>query len=70
MTKSELVEVAYEITGGSMPDLSYEQLARLTTVAQHVTDLCLNELERRGQLTFSAGTPIVPYDCEYWSKPF
>lgn len=31
------------------------------TITQHVTDLCLNEIERRGELTFLHGAPVVPY---------
>jgi hypothetical protein len=33
----------------------------LMTITQHVTDLCLNEIERRGQLRFLDGSPVVPY---------
>jgi hypothetical protein len=31
----------------------------------YVTDICLNETERRGELTISNGVPVVPYECEY-----
>jgi hypothetical protein len=31
------------------------------TVTQYVTDLCLNEVEQRGELPFYEGHPIVPY---------
>ena len=48
-----------------MAKLSSDQLQRLMTVTQHVTDLCLNEIERRGELTFHDGAPMVPYQCEY-----
>lgn len=66
MTKEQLVEAAYEVTGGNLADLSLEQLARTLTVATHVFDLCLNELERRGVLeTTEDGTPIIPYCCDH-----
>jgi hypothetical protein len=65
MTKVELIEAAYEITGGNIKDLSVDQICRLMTVTQFVSDLCLNEIERRGELTFAPGptglVPIVPY---------
>ena len=65
MSKSELIEAAYELTGGNLKDLSLDQIERLITITQHVTDLCLNEIERRGELTFLDGSPLVPYQCEY-----
>ena len=58
-------EAAYEVTGGNLQGLRLDQLHRLITITQHVTDLCLNEIERRGELTFLAGAPVVPYHCEY-----
>jgi hypothetical protein len=70
MTKHELIEAAYEMTGGSVEDLSVDQLERLMTTTQFVTHLCLNEIERRGELTFAPGpsgglVPIVPYQCDH-----
>ena len=65
MTRKELVEAAYEITGGNVSDLSLNQLQQLMTVTQFVTDLCLNEIERRGELTFIDGIVIVPYACDH-----
>lgn len=65
MTKEELIEAAYAMTGGNVKELSTAQLQRLMTVTQFVTDLCLNEIEDRGELTFLDGLPIVPYQCEY-----
>jgi len=65
MTKAELINAAYEMTGGSASDLSLDQLERLMTVTQFVTDLCLNEIERRGELTFLGNMPILPYLCEH-----
>jgi hypothetical protein len=53
------------VTGGNIKDLSLDQLYRLMTVTQHVTDLCLNELEHRGELTFFDGKVIVPYQCDH-----
>lgn len=65
MSQQELTEAAYEMTGGNLKDLSSEQLQRLITITQHVTDLCLNEIEERGELTFLDGSPMVPYQSEY-----
>jgi hypothetical protein len=66
MTKEELIEAAQEITGGSLEDLSVEQIGRLMTITQHVTDLCLNELESRGELAAYGENVLVPYVSDYW----
>jgi len=63
--KEELIEAAYEITGGDLKILSVDQIERLMTITQHVTDLCLNELERRGTLLTINHSPVVPYVCDY-----
>ena len=67
MTRAELVEAGYEMTGGSVETLTLDQLYRLTTVTQFVTDFSLAEIERRGELTFAPedGAPIVPYYSEH-----
>jgi hypothetical protein len=71
MTKVELVEAAYEITGGNVKDLSLDKLRSLMTVTQFVTDLCLNEIEDRGALTYSRDTShvIIPYQCTTYCRP-
>jgi hypothetical protein len=61
MTKAELIEAAYELTGGDLKTLSSDKIKRLMTVTQYVTDICLNEIESRGQVDFHEGLPIVPY---------
>ena len=58
-------EVAYEMTGGNLADLPVEKVARLFTIATHVFDLCLNELERRGTIVKEGNTPILPYCSDY-----
>ena len=65
MTKQKLIEAAYDMTGGNIADLSVAQLKRLMTITQFVTDLCLNEIEGRGKLTFHDGAPIIPYECDH-----
>jgi hypothetical protein len=45
-----------------LEDLTYEQLCELGTNAQAIADRCLNEIERRGLLTFKDGAPVVPFD--------
>jgi hypothetical protein len=62
LSKEQLVEAAYEVTGGNLTDLSLDQLARTFTVATHVFDLCLNEIERRGVIAKREdGVVIIPY---------
>jgi len=38
LSEKELKSLAYEFTGGALKDLSLDQLYRLITVSQHVTD--------------------------------
>jgi hypothetical protein len=65
LTKAELEEAAYAITGGDLKTLTLDQLHRLMTTTQFVTDLCLNEVERRGELTWMEGAPCVPYHSDH-----
>jgi hypothetical protein len=70
MTTEDLIKSADTVTGGNVEDLSLDQLYRLMTITQYVTDLCLNEIEHRGELTFAPApggglAPIVPYYCEH-----
>ena len=65
MSEPELKEAAYEMTSGNIADLSLDQLYRLMTVTQFVTDLCINEVERRGELEFLDGVPVIPYCADH-----
>jgi hypothetical protein len=65
MTKEELIEASYDVTGGNVGDLSLDRLVRMLTIASFVADLCLNEFERRGELAFIDGMPVVPYCSEH-----
>lgn len=65
IAREELIEAAYEVTGGNLADLTKVQIWRLMTVTQFVTDLCLNELEERDELTFVDDTVVVPYQSEH-----
>jgi hypothetical protein len=37
----------------------------LMTVTQVITNLCLNEIEERGELTDHAGRVMVPYNADF-----
>jgi hypothetical protein len=70
LSKEELIAAADEMTDGNIKGRTLEQIRRLMTVTQFVTDLCLNEIEKRGELTYApdgAGglLPIVPYECDH-----
>jgi hypothetical protein len=65
MTKQELVEAAYDVTGGNVSGLSLDRLVRMLTIASFVADLCLNEFERRGELAFIDDMPVVPYCSQH-----
>ena len=69
MTKEELLNAAYDMTAGSLSDLTVDQIQRLMTVTQFVTDTCLNELEDRGEITFGpSGHVIVPYIADHYAE--
>jgi len=65
MTEQELVEAAYEVTGGALLDLPSDKIMRLMTITQYVTDICLNEIERRGELQSHEGMTVVPYVADH-----
>ena len=50
MTKEELIEAACEIIGVNVKDLSVDQIQRLTSTAQHLVNLSLNERRAFGNL--------------------
>ncbi len=64
LSKDELIEAASKMTG-DIKDLTVEQIARLMTVTQFVTDLSLNEMERRDELRHHNGKAIVPYLADH-----
>jgi len=71
LSKEVLYEAAIMMTGGTpWLNLSIPQLRRLMTITQFVTDLCLNEIEARGELTVhpDGGLPIVPYMSDHFGE--
>jgi len=70
MSEHELVEAAYELTGGALLDLSSDKIMRLMTITQYVTDICLNEIERRGELQVRDGVMVMPYVADHWVDTF
>jgi hypothetical protein len=65
LTKSELVSAARGFIGGDVTNLSTAELLRQITIAQHITDVLLNEIEARGELTLIDGVPCLPYESDY-----
>lgn len=65
LSKDALVAAAAGLTGGDVANLATAQVKWLMTITQHVTDLCLNEIERRGELTFHEGAPVLPYISDH-----
>jgi hypothetical protein len=66
LTKNEVqARIAKMIPGGLLLEfMSYEHIVELMTVTQIITNLCLNEIEERGELTNHAnGRVIVPVQC-------
>jgi hypothetical protein len=58
--------IAKMIPGGLLLEfMSYDHIVELMTVTQVITNLCLNEIEKRGELTDHAGHVIVPYNADF-----
>ena len=64
--ENEMNEEAQSFLGGEIGNLSSDEILRQMTIAQYAYDLCLNEIERRGELTFRQGFPVVPYCSEHF----
>jgi hypothetical protein len=65
MNKEQLIEAAGKIIGDDLDKVLLEKLEQIMTVTQYVTDICLNEIEHRGELQFFSGMPVVPYSSDY-----
>lgn len=61
LTKEEVqARIAKMIPGGLLLEfMSYEHMVELMTVTQIITNLCLNEIEKRGELTEHDGYPNI-----------
>ena len=65
LAEAELKQAAHALIGDDLASMTFDQLLRLITVAQYITDITLNEIEARGELTFHEELPIVPYISNY-----
>lgn len=67
LTKEEVqARIARMIPGGLLLEfMSYEHMVELMTVTQIITNLCLNEIEKRGELTEHDGHALVPYTADF-----
>jgi hypothetical protein len=62
-----LAVTGHNFTPSLFPHLNIDELLNLLTFTQYVTDLCINELERRGELKMcdECNAPIIPYMSEH-----
>ncbi len=66
LTRADLENSAALLTGASkVEDMPSYQLQKLMTVGQYLTDCSLAEIERRGELEFVNGAPVLPYLSEH-----
>ena len=65
MTKDELEAATAELLGGDLRSFDLARLHHVITLTQHATNLLLNEIERRDELTFLDDIPIVPYQSDH-----
>ena len=67
MTKDDVqARIAKVIPGGLLLEfMSYNGIVELMTVTKIITNLCLNEIEERGELTEQERRAIVPYGTDF-----
>jgi hypothetical protein len=65
MPRDVLETATAELLGGDITTFDLDRLYHLITLTQHATDILLNEIERRGKLTFIDDMPVVPYMSDY-----
>lgn len=67
LTKEEVqARIARMIPGGLLLEfMSYEHMVELMTVTQIITNLCLNEIEKRGELIDHEGRVLMPYSADF-----
>lgn len=66
LSKAELESSAKVFFAGHLGLLPRERIAEMLTLATFFSDLCINELERRGHLELSPdGGAIIPYCSEH-----
>lgn len=66
LSQEELEQNAAFIVGGkTIESLPPDDLDKLITFSQYVTDRCLTEIERRGELEFDDGVPVIPYCSDH-----
>jgi transcription initiation factor IIE alpha subunit len=57
----ELILATDAIIGRDLSELTDQDLEIRITIAQHMFDRLLNEIDRRGLIKFHEGAPVVPY---------
>jgi hypothetical protein len=58
--------IAKMIPGGLLLEfMSYDHIVELMTVTQVITNLCLNEIEERGELTDHSERVLAPYNADF-----
>jgi hypothetical protein len=66
MTQVELEQSAMQLTDGvSVEDLASDAIIKLMTVGQYLADRGLAEIEKRGELEFHEGNPVMPYCSDH-----
>jgi hypothetical protein len=61
MTEDEvLLHAEHLMQAPSLDTYDYDRIVRILTVASYVADLCIKELEDRGQLEIRHGMPCIP----------
>ena len=65
LTEKQMRALAAKVFAKQIEGTSPAKLEVLMTVTQYITDLCLNEIERKGMLEQIDGMPCVPYVSEH-----
>jgi len=65
LTQTDLEAMADALSECEIERLDTDGIERLLTFGQYLTDRCLAEYERRGELSFMNGEPMLPYCSEH-----
>ena len=69
LTEAELKQAAHALIGDDLASMTFDQLLRLITVDQYITDITLNEIEARGEMTFPRNCRLCPTSRITASRP-
>lgn len=66
LTQDELEAAVASLTSGlAVEELPSDEIIKLMTIGQYLADRGLAEIEKRGELEFHEGSPVMPYCSDH-----